>query len=113
VSGYKAIGATTSQSLDKKHESINGVMKKALMTFASAANIAAVVMTAASGAAQAWWGYVVRLLLFAFLTLVPFVALAQGPGSSPPATTSDQILKPDELDALKRLLASPAIVAAS
>src|SRR5262249_31210738 len=46
--------------------------------------------------------WVIRLSVLAYLTLVPFVASAQGPSpsSNPPATTSDELLKPEELDAL-------------
>jgi len=44
--------------------------------------------------------WVLRLSVFTFLMLAPFAAVAQGPSSNPPATTSDQLLKPEELDAL-------------
>jgi len=44
----------------------------------------------------------IRRFVFVFLVLVPFAAMAQGPSpsSNPPTTTSDQLLKPAELDAL-------------
>src|SRR5215813_9088483 len=44
--------------------------------------------------------WVVKVSVFAFLLLVPYAAVAQGPSSNPQATTSDQLLKPEELDAL-------------
>src|SRR5215467_479882 len=52
------------------------------------------------GAQMILW--TIRRFAFAFLVLMPFAAMAQGPSpsSNPPATTSDQLLKPAELDAL-------------
>jgi hypothetical protein len=46
--------------------------------------------------------WVLRLPMVAFLLLVPFAVIAQGqnPSSNPPATTSDQPLKPEEIAAL-------------
>ncbi|HSV22699.1 MAG TPA: DUF3300 domain-containing protein, partial [Xanthobacteraceae bacterium] len=46
--------------------------------------------------------WAIRRSAFAFLVAIPCVALAQnpGPGQSPPAAASDQLLKSEELDAL-------------
>ena len=46
--------------------------------------------------------WVLRLPMVAFLVLVPFAVMAQtpNPSSNQPATTSDQLLKPEEIAAL-------------
>ena len=45
---------------------------------------------------------VLRLSMIAFLVLVPFAVMAQSPNlsSNPSATTSDQLLKPEQIEAL-------------